>query len=199
MSKTFKKLSVFKITPNFREAVKVVSVPLVAPGDDQVLIRNIYAGVNAADVGTTAGLFNPNAELPFDVGLEALGVIEAVGKNVTAHTVGQYVIAFGANHTKEFAYAEYLYVKPEDMIPVPSLKPEFLGLLVSGLTATIGLDELGRIQKGDKVLITASAGGTGHIGVQWAKRKGAYVIGLTSSPEKAKLLTELGTDRVIDY
>ncbi|CAG2167451.1 unnamed protein product, partial [Oppiella nova] len=91
------------------------------------------------------------------------------------------------------------YVKPEDVIPVPSLNPKFLGLLVSGLTATIGLDELGRIQKGDKVLITASAGGTGHIGVQWAKRKGAYVIGLTSSPEKAKLLTELGTDRVITY
>ncbi|CAG2173987.1 unnamed protein product [Oppiella nova] len=58
---------------------------------------------------------------------------------------------------------------------------------------------MGRIQKGDKVLITASAGGTGHIGIQWAKQKGAYVIGLTSSEDKAKLLKELGTDRVINY
>ena len=70
MSKTFKKLSVIKKTSNFREAVKVVSVPLVAPSDDQVLIKNIYAGVNATDVNTTASRYNPNAELPFDVGLE---------------------------------------------------------------------------------------------------------------------------------
>ena len=49
------------------------------------------------------------------------------------------------------------------------------------------------------MLITASAGGTGHIAVQWAKQKGCYVIGMTSSEEKAKLLKELGTDRVINY
>ncbi|CAG2162885.1 unnamed protein product, partial [Oppiella nova] len=205
MSKTFQKLSVIKKTSNFREAVKVVSVPLVAPGDDQVLIKNIYAGVNATDVNVTASRYNPNAELPFDVGLEGLGVIEAVGKNVTTHKVGQNVMTFDVNLgvNPPRAYSEYLYVKPEEVIPIPSLKPEFLGLLIAGLTAAIGLDEvlitLGRIQKGDKVLITASAGGTGHIGIQWAKQKGAYVIGLTSSEDKAKLLKELGTDRVINY
>ncbi|CAG2163980.1 unnamed protein product, partial [Oppiella nova] len=148
MSKTFQKLSVIKKTSNFREAVKVVSVPLVAPGDDQVLIKNIYAGVNATDVNITASRYDPNAELPFDVGLEGLGVIEAVGKNVTTHKVGQNVMTFGVNPPR--AYSEYLYVKPEEVIPIPSLKPEFLGLLIAGLTATIGLDELGRIQKGDK-------------------------------------------------
>jgi len=125
-----------------------------------------------------------------------LGVIEAVGKNVSTHKVGQPVIVFGLVPR---AYAEYMYAKPDEVIPVPSLKPEFISLLVCGLTATIGLDECGRIQKGDKVLITASAGGTGHIAVQWAKQKGCYVIGMTSSEEKAKLLKELGTDRVINY
>ena len=74
---------------------------------------------------------------------------------------------------------------------------------------------MGCIKAGDKVLITASAGGTGihsiekyvklnhyyqgHIAVQWAKQKGCYVIGMTSSNEKAKVLKELGTDRVINY
>ncbi|CAG2178185.1 unnamed protein product [Oppiella nova] len=101
-------LSVIKKTSNFREAVKVVSVPLVAPGDDQVLIKNIYAGVNATDVNITAARYNPNAELPFDVGLEGLGVIEAVGKNVTTHKVGQNVITFGVNPPR--AYSEYLVI-----------------------------------------------------------------------------------------
>ncbi|CAG2109564.1 unnamed protein product [Medioppia subpectinata] len=190
------KLSVTKITTNFREAVNVVDVPLTPPSDDQILLKNIYAGVNATDVNITAARYFTDGKLPFDCGLEALGVIEAVGKNVTTHKVGQPAIVFG---TVPKAYAEYLYAKPDEVIPIPSLKPEFIGLLVCGLTVTIGLDEVGRIKKGEKVLITASAGGTGHIGVQWAKQKGAYVIGMTSSDEKAKLLKELGTDRVINY
>ncbi|CAG2174610.1 unnamed protein product, partial [Oppiella nova] len=55
------------------------------------------------------------------------------------------------------------------------------------------------IRRNDKVLVTAAAGGTGMMVVQWAKQKGCYVIGLTSTPEKAKLLKELGTDRVVNY
>ena len=70
MSKNFKNLSVIKKTTNFREAVKVVSVPLEAPKDDEVLLKNIYAGVNATDINITAARYNPNAKLPFDVGLE---------------------------------------------------------------------------------------------------------------------------------
>ena len=91
------------------------------------------------------------------------------------------------------------YATDKEVIPVPSLKPDFVSFPVSGLTATIGLDVQGRIQHGDKVLITASAGGTGHIAVQWAKKKSCHVIGRTSSEEKAKLLKELRTDRVINY
>ncbi|CAG2163978.1 unnamed protein product [Oppiella nova] len=154
-------VSVIKTTCNFREAVRVVSVPLVKPSDDEILVKTIYAGVNATDVNITAARYFTDGKVPFDIGLE--------------------------------------YAKPDEVIPVPSLKPEFISLLVCGLTAAIGLDELGRIKKGEKVLITASAGGTGHIAVQWAKQKGAYVIGLTSTPEKEKLLKELGTDRVINY
>ena len=83
---------------------------------------------------------------------------------------------------------------------MPELKPNYLVAHVNGLAASIGLDKAGRIQPGDKVLITAAAGGTGQIAVQWAKQRGAYVIGLTSSPEKAKHLTEvIDADLVINY
>ncbi|CAG2174611.1 unnamed protein product [Oppiella nova] len=193
MSTNYKKLSVIKTTCNFREAVRVVSVPLVKPSDDEILVKTIYAGVNATDVNITAARYFTDGKVPFDIGLEALGVIESIGTNVKTHKVGQNVLF------PEPTLNMWSYAKPDEVIPVPSLKPEFISLLICGLTATIGLDELGRIKKGEKVLITASAGGTGHIAVQWAKQKGAYVIGLTSTPEKAKLLKELGTDRVINY
>lgn len=195
-NKTFKKVSVVKLSTNFAEATKVVEVPLIPPNDNQVLLKNLYAGVNATDINISAGRYFTDGKLPFDIGLEALGVIEAVGKNVTTLKAGQPAIVFGVEPK---GYAEYLYVKPEEVIPLPALKPEFISLLICGLTATIGLDQSGHIKKGEKVLITAAAGGTGHIGVQWAKQRGCYVIGTTSSKEKAKILKDLGCDRVINY
>ena len=85
------------------------------------------------------------------------------------------------------------------MIPIPELKPNYIVTNVNGLTASLALDKAGRIQPGDKVLITAAAGGTGQIAVQWAKQKGCYVIGTTSSSDKAAFLKEIGVDLVINY
>lgn len=71
---------------------------------------------------------------------------------------------------------------------------------VNGLTASIGLDQAGRIKAGDKVLITAAAGGTGQVAVQWAKLQGCEVIALTSSDTKGAYLKDvLGVDHVINY
>ena len=67
------------------------------------------------------------------------------------------------------------------------------------MTAAVGLDVAGQIKTGDKVLVTAAAGGTGHIGVQWAKLKGCHVIGTTSSDEKETFLKSIGCDHVINY
>ncbi|CAG2166065.1 unnamed protein product, partial [Oppiella nova] len=153
--------NVFKMTANFREAVKIVDTPLVLPGADQVRVRVVYAGANAADVNVTAGRYMVGGTVPFDCGLD--------------------------------------YATERELTPVPSLNPAFTSILPTGLTAYIGLDEAGRIEIGDKVLITASAGGTGHIAVQYAKQKGCFVIGMTSSGEKAKVLKGLGADRVINY
>src|SRR5699024_10964281 len=88
---------------------------------------------------------------------------------------------------------------PASLFPLPELKPNYLVSNVNGLTASIALDKQGRIQKGEKVLITAAAGGTGQIAVQWAKHRGCYVIGMTSSEEKTSYLKELGADYVINY
>ena len=85
------------------------------------------------------------------------------------------------------------------IFPVPELNPVYLTTLLNGLTPAIALDQAGHLEAGEKVLVTAAAGGTGQIVVQWAKQKGAYVVGLTSSKEKAAYLKELGADDVINY
>jgi NADPH-dependent curcumin reductase CurA len=195
-NKTFKKVSVFKLSADIREAVKVVEVPLMKPSDDEILVKNLYSGVNATDINITAGRNYFDGKLPFDIGLEGLGVIEAIGKDVVGLEIGQKGLVFAVPPK---AYSEYLYIKRNEFIALPDDRPQYLALLDCGLTATIGLDQAGRITKGEKVLITAAAGGTGHIAVQWAKLKGCHVIGLCSSQKKVELLKELGCDRVINY
>lgn len=197
--KTFRKLQVFTKTTNFVEAVKLVEVPLVEPEPNKIRVKQLYAGVNATDINITAALYFTDGKVPFDIGFESVGLVDAIGSSIPAgkFTVGQPVLVFDSGNAQGFA--EYSYKPVEALIPLPAAKPEFLVSLVNGLTAAIALDKVGRVQPGDKVLITAAAGGTGQIAVQWAKQHGAYVIATTSSAAKAKYLKELGADEVINY
>ncbi|XP_055939014.1 prostaglandin reductase 3-like [Argiope bruennichi] len=195
--KTFKKLMVQKLTSNFREAVSIEISNMCHPSENEVCIRNKYVGINATDVNVTKGRYaSVGAKLPFGVGLEGLGEIVEVGENVKDLKIGQYVAYM---NSKINSYAEFVCIPVEEVYPIPELNPEYLVLLVSGATASIGLDKCARITEKEKVLITAAAGGAGHIAVQWAKAAGCYVIGTCSTEEKEKALKELGCDRVINY
>lgn len=191
---SFKKLQVTNLTSDFAKATAVVEVPLVDPKDDEVLVKNNYAGINATDINISAGRYFTDGKVPYDIGFEGLGTIQTVGSKVTGFTVGQAVLYLGNQ-----GFSEYIYAKADQLIPVPEVHPKYLSLPVNGLTATIGLDKAGLIKAGEKVLITAAAGGTGQICVQWAKSKGCHVIGTTSSAEKANYLKSIGCDYVINY
>lgn len=192
---TYKKLHVHKLSADFAEATGVVEVPLIPPSKGQVRIKNYFAGVNATDINITSGRYFTDGKVPFDIGLESCGIIDAVGEGVDEAKVGQPVLYLGAG-----GYSEYLYVSDiKSLIPIPELKPQYLAALVTGLTATIGLDCSAGIKPGDKVLITAAAGGTGQTAVQWAKKRGCFVIGTTSTEEKGNFLKSLGCDHVINY
>jgi prostaglandin reductase 3 len=99
------------------------------------------------------------------------------------------------------AFAQYLQVTPDTLaIPIPHASPEYFGVGVSGQTAAVSLQYHARVAPGEVVLVTAAAGGTGQIAVQWAKVLGAHVIGVCSNKNgKVELLRKLGADRVIDY
>ncbi|RCH86852.1 hypothetical protein CU098_008616, partial [Rhizopus stolonifer] len=195
---TFKKLQAFEVGNDFSKVTKIVTVNLndmlsnIKP--NSVIVKNYYVGINASDVNFTNGKYIPGIKPPFDVGFEALGEIVAVGSSVSKDKIGSFVI-----YTQYGAFAEYVEISQRAITPIPNAKPELLGLLTSGLTASIALEQTGRMTKGETVLVTAAAGGAGQIAVQLAKLAGNHVIGTCSSDDKVAMLKEMGCDRVINY
>lgn len=136
MSTTFKKVQVVKLTSDFGAATEIKEVPIVPPAVGEIRVRNSFAGVNATDINISAGRYFTDGKVPFDVGFEGLGVIDAIGSDVTGgFTVGQNVLYIGSK-----GFSEVIYAKPEELVPAPDLRPEYIATLVCGLTAAIGLD-----------------------------------------------------------
>ena len=193
--KTYKKLIASRLSKNFRAAAEIVAVDWISPGDNEVVIRNLFAGVNASDINITAGVYFVNTPPPFALGVEAAGEVVAVGSNVLHLQVGDHVITAVLGG----GYCEYLTIDASKAIPVALATPEVMTIVVSGLTAAIGLEVVGEIKTGDVVLVTAAAGGTGHCAVQLALQAGAHVIGTCRSQAKVKFLQQLGCNRAINY
>ncbi|XP_037640005.1 prostaglandin reductase 3-like [Sebastes umbrosus] len=192
---SMRKLVVNKLSPDFREAVSIQTVAVPTPGDAELLVRNRFVGINASDINYSAGRYDPSVKPPFDAGFEGIGEVVGLGLSASSrYTVGDTVAYFGSG-----AFAEYTVVPAKESVPVPSVKQEFLTLLVSGATAYIALKRLGDLAKGETVLVTAAAGGTGQFAVQFAKQAGCHVIGTCSSNEKAGFLKSIGCDRPINY
>ncbi|XP_004861999.1 prostaglandin reductase 3 isoform X1 [Heterocephalus glaber] len=194
--RTMQKLVVTRLSPNFRDAVTLCrDCPVPLPGDRDLLVRNRFVGINASDINYSAGRYDPSVKPPFDIGFEGIGEVVALGLSASArYTVGQAVA-----YMTPGSFAEYTVVPDNHATPVPSVKPEYLTLLVSGTTAYLSLKELGELSEGKKVLVTAAAGGTGQFAVQLSKKAKCHVIGTCSSDEKSAFLKSIGCDRPINY
>ncbi|KAG0624469.1 hypothetical protein M758_3G250400 [Ceratodon purpureus] len=198
----FQKVVVHTLSSDFRAATRVVTVnykPPVKPG--HVLIKYLYVGINASDINYSAGRYHSSpkeaaAGLPLDSGFEAVGLIAAVGDNISRSDLKPgspaATVTFGG-------FSEYREVPAKHVFSVPAATPEVVAMLTSGLTASIGLEQAGRMKSGETVLVTAAAGGTGQFAVQLAKIAGNKVVATCGGADKAALLRELGVDRVIDY
>ncbi|GBG84169.1 hypothetical protein CBR_g38143 [Chara braunii] len=195
----FRKVVVTQLSADFRKATSVVSVPFPpAVGQGKVLVRNVFAGVNASDINFSAGRYDSvPMQLPSDCGFESVGRIVGIGKGVPPRSgisIGSAVANF-----RRGGFSEYQLVHAQQVIPVPEASPAMVAMLTSGLTASIGLERAGQMGRAQTVLVTAAAGGTGQFAVQLAKLAGNTVIGTCGGEEKAALLRSLGVDRVIDY
>jgi NADPH2:quinone reductase len=160
------------------------------------VIRSHAIGVNFADTRFRQGTYTVKPKLPDIPGMEAAGVIEAVGEGVTNVRPGMRVAAFTSR-----AYAEYCASPAFMAIPLPDAVSFVDGaaLLIQALTAYHALHTMDTTGPGKTVLVHAAAGGVGLAAVQLAKAAGARVFGTVSSDAKADLVTQAGADAVINY
>lgn len=177
------------------EVLRYEDVPKPEPGAGEVLVKIAAAGVNFIDIYHRIGLYP--LSLPITLGMEAAGVVEAVGPGVTEFKAGDSV----AFSNQQGAYAEYTVVPVAKLVPVPPQLDliEAAGALLQGMTAHFLALSTYPLKKGDTALIHAAAGGVGLLLVQVAKKQGATVIGTTSTEEKAQLARAAGADHVILY
>ncbi len=176
------------------ENLRVDEVEKPTPGTDEVLIKTAAAGINYADTMLRQNKYMFSPELPFTLGFEVAGTIEAIGANVQHLTIGQRVLAT----IRGGGYAEYAIADWRTIVPIPDDLDfgKATALLVQGLTA-LGL--LADLKSGQTILIHAAAGGVGSLLVQLAKHKGAKVLGTASTAEKLEKVASLGADAGINY
>ncbi|MFD8542232.1 NADP-dependent oxidoreductase [Streptomyces sp. NPDC059649] len=183
------------------DVLKVVETERPEPGRGEILVRVRAAGVNPADWKTRErGVFATGATPPFILGFDVAGAVEAVGAGVTIFQPGDEVFGMPRFPYPAGAYAEYVTAPARHFAPRPrGLDPIQAGAMpLAALTAWQALVDTAHVQPGQRVLIHAAAGGVGHLAVQIAKARGAYVIA-TASAAKHDLLRTFGADELIDY
>ena len=170
-------------------------VPLPAPKPGEALVRHSAVGLNYIDVYFRNGLYKAPA-LPAVIGMEAAGVVEAVGEGVAEVAPGDHVAYAGGPIG---AYAEARVMKADRLVKIPAgiTDDTAAAMMLQGMTAQYLIRRTFRVQPGQTILVHAAAGGVGLILCQWAKALGATVIGTVSTEEKAALARENGAAHVV--
>lgn len=177
------------------EVIDWIDVDLPPPGPGEVRVRHTAVGLNYIDTYHRDGTYP--VELPSGLGLEAAGVVEAVGGGVD-FKVGERVATFGpargAYSTERNVGAASLFRIPDEVDDATAAA----GLL-KGCTTEALVERCAKVQAGQWVLVHAAAGGVGLLLVQWLKHAGAIVIGTVSTEAKAAAAREAGADEIILY
>lgn len=169
-------------------------VPTPEPGPGEALVHHQAIGLNFIDVYFRTGLYK--TALPAIPGMEAAGIVAAVGPDVTEFAVGDRVAYASAPIG---AYATERVIAVDRLVRLPD-KIDFktaAAMMLQGMTAQYLLRRTYKVQPGDTLVVHAAAGGVGLILCQWAKHLGATVIGVTSTPEKAELARAHGAKHVV--
>jgi len=177
-------------------------LPIPEPGPDEILIALTAAGVGVWDAEVRDGSWQPagKPKFPFVLGTDGAGTVAAKGARVRRFNVGERVWAYSYANPKGGFYAEYVAVKARNAGRVP----KHLDLLTAGaapttgLTALQGIDDQLRLRSNDTLLVYGASGAVGTLAVQFAKRRGARVIGTASGRQAMGLVRKLGADQVFD-
>ncbi len=178
------------------EVLQVDDVQVGEPGDGQARVKHTAIGLNFIDTYHRSGLYP--LPLPSGIGLEAAGVVEAVGNGVTNVKPGDRVGYAGG---PPGAYSEVRLIPADRLVNVPAgiSDKEVAAMMLKGLTVQYLIRRVYRVERGETVLFHAAAGGVGLIACQWLKALGATVIGTVGSDEKARIAKAHGCDHTIVY
>ncbi len=184
----------------YGEPMVLMDLPIPQPGPRDVLIKMRGAEVGDWDELVRTGEWDMERPFPLVLGLAGAGSIVSVGAEVKDFTEAQFVYAYSYPLADNGAWAEYMLVPEHYVARVPTSIPpvEAGGLPIVGLTAHETLVDLLDVDEDDIVLITAAAGGVGHLAVQMASLFGARVVA-TASRRNHDFLADLGAETVIDY
>ena len=182
--------------PGGPEVLRWEDVDVGDPGPGQLRLRHSAVGLNYIDTYHRSGLYP--LELPGGLGMEAAGVVEAVGERVSEFQVGDR-IAYAAPPVG--AYAETRLMPADRVVKLPDNVDDrtAAAMMLQGMTVQYLIRSTYRVQPGDTVLFHAAAGGVGLIACQWLKHLGATVIGTVGNDEKAELARANGCDHTIIY
>ena len=170
-------------------------LPTPTPGPGQALVKIVTSGVNFIDVYFRTGLYK--ADLPIALGMEAAGVVESVGPDVTVVKPGDRV-AYAMNRG---SYAEFAVVNAWQLVPMPDALDfnSAAATMLQGMTAHYLAHSTFPLRPGHTCIVQAAAGGVGLLLTQIAKKAGARVIATVGSDSKADLAKQAGADHVVNY
>ncbi|MBY8829781.1 quinone oxidoreductase family protein [Hephaestia mangrovi] len=178
------------------EVIEWVTRDLPEPGEGEVRIRSTAVGLNFIDIYHRRGSYK--IALPSGLGSESVGVVEALGPEVSGLDVGDRVGTFGPELG---AYATHRNLKADRLVKLPGDVDDetAAALLLKGATTEFLVERCARVEAGQTVLVHAAAGGVGHLLVGWLKAIGATVIGTVGSATKAERAMAAGADHVIRH
>ena len=178
------------------EVLSYEDVEVGAPGAGEARVRHNVIGLNFIDTYQRSGLYP--LPLPSGLGMEAAGVVEAVGSGVSHVQAGDRV-AYGGGPPG--AYSGVRLMPAEKLVKLPAgvSDDDAAAMMLKGLTVRYLIRRVYRVEKGETVLFHAAAGGVGLIACQWLKALGATVIGTVGSDEKARIAQAHGCDHTIVY
>jgi len=180
--------------------LKIEDLPVAEPGEHELRFKVEAIGLNRAEVMFRSGAYLETPQLPSRLGYEAAGIVDAVGKNVTDFKVGDRVSTIPAFSMGQYGvYAERVVVPVYAVAKCPDAftLQQSASIWMQYITAYGALINIGQLQQGQRVLITAASSSVGVAAIQIAKNQGAVVIATTRGKSKKQFLIEQGADHVI--
>ncbi|WP_350284598.1 zinc-binding dehydrogenase [uncultured Croceitalea sp.] len=193
-----RQLVITRFSDSLKEASAIIERPLAKLRPTDIRIQNKYIGINALyDRELYRGRVPyVNVEFPYVFGVEAVGVVIEIGKDVNSVEIGQALSTVKVGT----AYQEYQVIREEEVIKIPEATAEYLTLNPTGVSGYLALKKTAELEEGETIVVSAAAGGLGHIVVQLAKRKNCHVVAICGKSEKVDLLKGLNAcDRIINY